>query len=227
MSNIKSVKTIGKARTYDIEVAHTDHQFYLANGVLTSNSYLTELSECSNKAEMIGKHNIFVKTKDNRLWLLQDDKENQFTEAVHGPTISAWTKETIIDFPNTGLWGEDLAFISEMRAKGAQCWSSSKWNFMFQRHKNHNHTWLADDHQISQCWHYSHSKNKNSKITEYNVSVKDAQKIVSKQLSVPFGIEIQMQEFKKEDSPSYKITRDHIGSMEDWIVGELRNLGLD
>lgn len=39
MAKIKSVTLIGKEQTYDIEVDHPDHQFYLANGILTSNSH--------------------------------------------------------------------------------------------------------------------------------------------------------------------------------------------
>lgn len=39
MSNIKSVEYIGEHETYDLEIDHTDHQFYLSNGVLTSNSH--------------------------------------------------------------------------------------------------------------------------------------------------------------------------------------------
>jgi len=39
MTNIKSVEPIGKHQTFDLEVDHPDHQFYLANGVLTSNSH--------------------------------------------------------------------------------------------------------------------------------------------------------------------------------------------
>ena len=39
MSNIKSITPIGEHQTYDLEVDHEDHQFYLANGVLTSNSH--------------------------------------------------------------------------------------------------------------------------------------------------------------------------------------------
>lgn len=41
MSNIKSITSIGAHQTYDLEVQHPDHQFYLANGVLTSNSHAT------------------------------------------------------------------------------------------------------------------------------------------------------------------------------------------
>ena len=39
MTNIKSVTPIGRHQTYDLEIDHSDHQFYLANGVLTSNSH--------------------------------------------------------------------------------------------------------------------------------------------------------------------------------------------
>lgn len=39
MSNIKSITPVGKHQTFDLEVNHPDHQFYLANGMLTSNSH--------------------------------------------------------------------------------------------------------------------------------------------------------------------------------------------
>jgi len=41
MSNILSVEEIGNHETCDLEVDHCDHQFYLANGILTSNSHAT------------------------------------------------------------------------------------------------------------------------------------------------------------------------------------------
>lgn len=39
--NIKVITPIGKHPTRDLSVEHPDHQFYLANGVLTSNSHAT------------------------------------------------------------------------------------------------------------------------------------------------------------------------------------------
>jgi len=39
MAKIKLVEEVGEIPTYDLEVGHKDHQFYLANGVLTSNSH--------------------------------------------------------------------------------------------------------------------------------------------------------------------------------------------
>ena len=54
MSNIKSVTLVGKAQTYDLEVAHPDHQYYLSNGMLTSNSHATLYS-------MISYHTAYLK----------------------------------------------------------------------------------------------------------------------------------------------------------------------
>lgn len=39
MGNIRAVVPVGMQQTYDIEVEHPDHQFYLANGILSSNSH--------------------------------------------------------------------------------------------------------------------------------------------------------------------------------------------
>jgi DNA polymerase III alpha subunit len=39
MPKIKSIEYIGKHQTFDLELDHPDHQFYLANGLLTSNSH--------------------------------------------------------------------------------------------------------------------------------------------------------------------------------------------
>jgi hypothetical protein len=39
MTNIASVVEVGEEETCDLEVDHPDHQFYLSNGVLTSNSH--------------------------------------------------------------------------------------------------------------------------------------------------------------------------------------------
>lgn len=49
MGNIKSIKYVGKLQTYDLEVDHPDHQYYLANGMLTSNSHSILYSMTSYK----------------------------------------------------------------------------------------------------------------------------------------------------------------------------------
>ncbi len=53
-SNIKTVRPVEKAQTYDLEVAHPDHQYYLSNGMLTSNSHATLYS-------MISFHTAYLK----------------------------------------------------------------------------------------------------------------------------------------------------------------------
>ncbi len=47
MAKIISCKPIGKHPTRDLEVDHADHQFYLSNGVLTSNSHSVAYAFCS------------------------------------------------------------------------------------------------------------------------------------------------------------------------------------
>lgn len=54
MGNIKSIKFIGEEQTYDLGIDHKDHQFYLANGVLTSNSHAVLYS-------MISYHTAYLK----------------------------------------------------------------------------------------------------------------------------------------------------------------------
>ena len=39
MPKVKSFHSVGMQQAYDLEVRHPDHQFYLANGLLTSNSH--------------------------------------------------------------------------------------------------------------------------------------------------------------------------------------------
>lgn len=39
MSKIISIEFVGKQQTYDLEVDHHDHQYYLSNGILQSNSH--------------------------------------------------------------------------------------------------------------------------------------------------------------------------------------------
>jgi DNA polymerase-3 subunit alpha len=47
MAKIVAVKEVGEADTYDLEVDHPDHQYYLANGILTSNSHSVSYSHIS------------------------------------------------------------------------------------------------------------------------------------------------------------------------------------
>ena len=56
MSRIKSVEEVGEFDTYDLEVDHPDHQYYLANGVLTSNSHAVSYSIISVQTAWLKRH---------------------------------------------------------------------------------------------------------------------------------------------------------------------------
>jgi DNA polymerase-3 subunit alpha len=56
MSNIKSVAFVGNYQTYDLEVEHPDHQYYLSNGMLTSNSHSVLYSMISYKTAYLKAH---------------------------------------------------------------------------------------------------------------------------------------------------------------------------
>ena len=56
MPKIKSVKSLGIQKVRDLEVDHLDHQFYLANGVLTSNSHAVAYSIISYQCAYLAYH---------------------------------------------------------------------------------------------------------------------------------------------------------------------------
>lgn len=56
MASIKSVTVIDDGQTYDLEVNHPDHQFYLSNGMLTSNSHSILYSMISYKTAYLKTH---------------------------------------------------------------------------------------------------------------------------------------------------------------------------
>lgn len=56
MGNIESITYIGDEQTYDIGVDHKDHQFYLSNGILTSNSHAVLYSYISYHTAYLKAH---------------------------------------------------------------------------------------------------------------------------------------------------------------------------
>lgn len=56
MTNIKSITFAGNYQTYDLEVDHPDHQYYLSNGILTSNSHAVLYSMTSYKTAYLKAH---------------------------------------------------------------------------------------------------------------------------------------------------------------------------
>jgi DNA polymerase III alpha subunit len=56
MSKVISCEEVGEFDTYDLEVNHPDHQYYLANGVLTSNSHAVSYSIISVQTAWLKKN---------------------------------------------------------------------------------------------------------------------------------------------------------------------------
>ena len=101
MSKIISVKEIGQHQTYDLEVDHPDHQFYLANGMLTSNSHaiayaidsyygawLTTHYETDWLATCLQSENTNV---ESLAWMISEIK--QLGYSIARPDINFSTKE--------------------------------------------------------------------------------------------------------------------------------------
>jgi len=56
MAKVISVESAGVSKTYDLEVDHPDHQFFLSNGILTSNSHAVSYSVISYYTAYIKRH---------------------------------------------------------------------------------------------------------------------------------------------------------------------------
>jgi hypothetical protein len=185
-------------------------------------NYLTELAEASDKAELIGKLSIFVKTLDDKLRLF-GCQEEQYVEFIHGPTISTWVSNAA-EFINVGKWSEDIAFCDQMKAKGARFWATSRWNFINQRHKNHIHTWVTTDRQMSQGWLYTML---GTYIHEFpGCSIEEA-KIGMTSQALPTPIVIEKLPYTLEDSAAYMYARKQAGSMEEWVKEISEKMGIN
>jgi len=82
MTNIKSVTYCGQLQTYDLEVEHPDHQFYLNNGILTSNSHATAYAIVSWMCAYLSSHytDTWVCTYLDSMSSNDDDRIKSFME---------------------------------------------------------------------------------------------------------------------------------------------------
>lgn len=110
-------------------------------------NYLEELVENSDKADIIGKTNSFIHFDEDKMYLLDFEYENCFTNMIFGYSISCWTKDCV-NYPRLNGWGEDAAFVNLMKEKGAKVWATSRYNSLIKRYHNGNHTWIADKEEI-------------------------------------------------------------------------------
>lgn len=174
--------------------------------------YFEELIENSDRAEVIGKTDIFVKSSNNELKLLASDRENTYCKFINGPTISAWIKDSIL-FENVGPWAEDICYLEFMNKAGKKIYSTSKYNFLYQRHAGHSHTWKTTDEQIFQTWLNFAEK---SRILEIESDYfKD---IVNNKKPIEIFKLMKQEEYKKEHSPAYTYVMKQVGStFDEWV----------
>jgi hypothetical protein len=118
-------------------------------------NYLEELSQNLDKAEIIGKHDRFLKTENDELILTYGLYENNYSKSIQGPTISARSEDCCFfkDVYNKdgSIWsGDDADFIADMTTKGARIYSTSRFNFMQCRYKSDHHVWCVYAKEIIQ-----------------------------------------------------------------------------
>lgn len=91
MAKIVSIEHVGKVQTYDLEVEHPDHQYYLENGLLTSNSHATAYSVTSYQSawllthypdEWITSYIDYSATEKGKVAGKEDPKSIAITEAL-------------------------------------------------------------------------------------------------------------------------------------------------
>lgn len=105
-------------------------------------NYLQELSDNINKATVIGKQKIFVKLTDDKLYLFDTGGDKLF---LNGPTISAWAEDSV--YFEQMAYGEDSKWLDDMKSQGASLYSTSCFNFCYNRNKSQ-HAWPILDQQF-------------------------------------------------------------------------------
>lgn len=135
MSKVISYKSIGIQKACDLEVDHSDHQFYLANGLLTSNSHAISYSGLS-------MYQVYLKTYfpreffASKLQFGSNDPEKK--ESVYGYrskllaegykiapiSVNTCSDKIKIDKKNMIYWRLDL--IKSIGAYAAKCINKCK-----------------------------------------------------------------------------------------------------
>ena len=111
--------------------------------------YLEEQVGASDRAELIGKADFFVRMAGGTLRLFEGLGSNEYVNFIHGPTICSWA-ELACDFVMVERIGEDCRMVERMLREGAGVWATSKNNFMFTRYADPNHhTWEISDMELT------------------------------------------------------------------------------
>lgn len=109
-------------------------------------NYLTEIESHTDKTDVIGKQDIFVKQNDD-FYLLSKNVENTYTDnAVLGATLAARAEnspelQTVVN--------DDLLFCQDVIKNGGKIFTTSKFNFIYNRMSG-KQAWSVNAEQLAQ-----------------------------------------------------------------------------
>ena len=173
--------------------------------------YLSEIVENADKAEVIGKSDIYVRTIAGTLRSFENLGSDSLVSGVHGSTISARAEDCPL-FKDTGTFGEDWQFILDYKNMGARCWATSKNNYFLRRHTNN--TWpIGDDSYVRRLTFATEGK---VLVKDYGQENRFSRQIVDgTRESARYKAIKPKGELQKEDSQAFMAIRDQLATDED------------
>ncbi len=106
--------------------------------------YLSEIAQNLNNGDVIGKRARFFGDENHTYLTL--GPENQQTSCVMGLVARAEDSCELKPFSY-----EDMLFSTDMIAKGAKVYATSRYNFIHKRHKGVANSWGSSSELIAQC----------------------------------------------------------------------------
>jgi hypothetical protein len=179
--------------------------------------YLSEMVGYSDKAEIIGKGDFFVRMAGGTLRFFGGIACEEYTRFVHGPTICSWT-ELPCEFPNTGDIGEDCALVKNMVEEGGRIWAASKHHFIFHRYPSaDHHTWKISDNTLTESLMCG----------MYETMVRDYGPNIAYDFVNGIGEEPEYEEIERGFNDEEKLAKlDETGKTKEFITKVLCDLGM-
>lgn len=178
-------------------------------------SYLAELNENKDKANIIGKYDFYIKALNGHLRLFEGVCSNGPTELMHGATIASRAEETL-EYRDTGKWGEDWDLLERMQEQGATMWATSKNNFMVKRYPKS--TWTITDWQMVQTISFGLGDKRDSlTIKDFGVCNNEINIVNGKDKEPEFTQIVPDPNYQPEDSPAYIELIKNTQSFEDFV----------
>lgn len=106
-------------------------------------NYLQELIDHSDKADIVGKLDVFAQMSDGYIKYLKFSGENARVKNIWGATISAWATDSVL-FNEDGYVAEDAKWLADMISEGYSVYATSRHNFYINR-GSHEHSWTISD----------------------------------------------------------------------------------